>query len=241
MSNNYFISPIGFSDSIYLTYDNSQPFASFGLKKLGSGQLSMSLPSAPPEDGQPRSLITEYLMLDSDGAIGSNLLTYHSGPLSRDRKRHQSDPRSQYHAYHIDDKTMRWNHTDVTWDGRTLPMIYCSAQAPLPHRLPTNNNQATALMHARRQALIERGARPNEIWNLSDCIVYNDAYIALKQMWKPYVDIPVANYKNRLHFIRQARPFFGKRWWHVTWIDREFRLYADDMNDLFYAKLVLHK
>jgi hypothetical protein len=55
-------------------------------------------------------------------------------------------------------------------------------------------------------------------------------------MWKPVVDINTTKYRLASEFEREVRPLI-KGWWHAIKIDRGWRLYADDKDDLFWAKM----
>jgi hypothetical protein len=115
MFNNYFISPTNHSNSIYLTYHKNQPFASLGSKTPVPGVTSVCLPSAPPEDDQPRGLISEFLRVNSDSSIGKKgertWIRKEAGPTGKRQNLYRMNPRSYYTEPRLDWLLVRWDHT----------------------------------------------------------------------------------------------------------------------------------
>jgi hypothetical protein len=226
MFNNYFISPISFSDSIFLTYQGDQPFASFGSKTLVPGITSVCLPSAPPEDNQPRGLISEFLRIFANGDIGDERpwLAMEAGPTGKRQNLYRLDPRSRYTEPLLDAPWLRWHTGTVSFGGRPVPLIWRDCDCEM-------NAFAT---HLARQ---EDTLLPP---HLSQCgiTVAGDAFLVLRQMWMPVVDILTRKYQRGPDFQREVGPLI-KGWWYAVKLRNGWRLYAEDMNELLFAKLMI--
>ncbi len=220
--NNYFIYPIHCSDSVFLTYENNKPFASLGSKTLIPG-TGVRIPSAPAQDSQPRALVSEFLRLGPYGAIGSTRCgRREAGPAGKLRNLYRTDSASQYTAYLLDWKKLNWHIAEVTFERSRYHMLF---------------NREFGGYNVRANMLFEQEDTTfNGILNPSDADIRGDAYMLLSQMWKPYTDIRTKKYPFARDFERVVRPLF-KGWWRAVWIDKGWRLFADDMDELFFAKL----
>lgn len=228
MHNDYFVSPIDYSNSIYLTYNGDQPFASIGSKTLVPGMASVSLPSAPPQDGLPRALVTEFLRLDATGEIGLWKGGYRpeAGPTGKRKNLYRTDPRSHYSALTLDLIRVQWHVATVLFEGKRMPMLW--------------HSQGSFYNHGATMLAQQTDTVPPAYLPKSDSIkVCFDAYLVLSQMWKPYVDIRTTKYYDASDFEPVVRSLF-KKWWHAVKInDGLWRLYADDWKELFFAKFAI--
>jgi hypothetical protein len=221
---NHFISPINFSNSIYLTYQGGQPFASFGSKTLVSQVTSVCLPSAPPEDNQPRGLVTEFLSITPRSGIGKRWWARRVdiGPTDKRKNLHRLDSRSVYAVPELDCPLRRWNTATVSFEGKPVPMLW-------EERHYEHNPHATNFARQDDTVL------PGYFWKPS-IKVGGVAYLVLRQMWKPVVDVNTRKYRLASDFEREVRPLI-KGWWHAIKINNGWRLYAEDKDELFDAKL----
>jgi hypothetical protein len=226
MFNDYLISPAGSSNSTFLAYNGDQPFASFGSKALVQGVPSMCLPSAPPKDNQPRGLVTEFLRLDASGKIGKsrNCGRFEAGPTGKRKNLYLMDPRSQYFAPILDLTPSEWHAAIVSYEGKRVLMLWWDCPGG-------QNTQATNLARQEDTVL------PAYFHRSGNIEVCGEVYFILRQMWKPYADIHTMRYA----FASDLAPIISpvmKKWWRAVWVTAGlWRVYADDMNELFHAKL----
>jgi hypothetical protein len=212
-----------FLNSIFLTYQGDQPFANFGSKTLGLGVASIPLPSAPVHDGQTRGLVSEFVRVGFDGDIGPlNYRHLEAGPTGKRRGLYRSDARSQYAVLGLDSAYTQWHIATVTFDGNRVPMIWSSD-------FREHNRRATKLARQPDTVLPATFTQP-------DIVICGNVYLVLRQMWKPTVDIRTTKYPSFSDFEREVRPLI-KGWWHAIEINGGWRLYADDKDELFWAKL----
>ncbi len=234
MSNNYFISPIGFSDSIFLTYQGNQPFASFGRKTPLPGVTSLCLPSAPPEDKQPRGLVSEFLLIHRDGCIGKKRKwkRIEAGPTGKRPNLYRMDLRSQYAEPWLDASWLRWNTATVSFGGKPVRMLWHDCWDDGWDDCKYGGNPLATSLAQQEHAVLPSYLAGRSI------TVRSTAYLVLGQMWKPVVDIRTTKYPLASDFEREVRRLI-KGWWHAIEINGGWRLYADDINELFMAKMAI--
>jgi hypothetical protein len=243
MFNNYFISPIYRSTSIYLTYQGDQPFASFGRKTLVPGTTGTLLPSAPPQDNIARALVTEVLQLcpscDIEPAeLLKHLLGDETGPIDRRRSLYRNHERSQYSMLDLDDPFCLWHEATVKFEGKEVPMLFSNDGILYNDDNSRINEQATKLGEQADTKLPKyfNGKQIQNHMIRTPLVIRYDAYLVLGQMWKPFADIRTPKYPRASDFGSDVGPLF-KGWWHAVRISNGWRLYADDKNELFHAKM----
>lgn len=237
MYNNYFISPVRHSNSIYLTYQGDQPFASFGSKTLMPGVTGTFLPSAPPQDNIPRALVTEVLQLCPSRSIApaAHLLRDETGPTDRRKSLYRSHKLSQYSMPDLDDHFFFWHEATVTFKGKRVPMLFQNDGLHGEFYDLNDNQQATTLIQQADTEIPAYFTHPLALVRRPTVIWYN-AYLVLGQMWKPFADIRTTKYRRASDFGSEVGSLF-EGWWHAVRVSNGWRLYADDINDLFHARM----
>lgn len=228
----YITSPIYYANSIFLAYDEGQPFASLGSKTLMPGSPRVSIASAPPKDDQSRALISEFLRLCMSGNIGP--MDYspwglEAGPKGKRNNLYRSDLRSHYADHNLNDISLPWFEAQVTFEDKRVPMFWNIGS---PKDYVSGNNERASKLALQPDTALPAPFTP------SNLIIRSDAYLLLNQMWKPYTDICSKRYPRAADVERVVRPLF-KGWWRACSIKRGWRLYADDENELLFAKLAI--
>jgi hypothetical protein len=237
MHNNYFISPVRHSNSIYLTYQGGQPFASFGSKTLMPGVTGMFLPSAPPQDNIPRALVTEVLQLCPSRNItpAAYRLRDETGSTDRRKSPYRSHKLSQYSMPDLDDHFFFWHEATVTFKGKRVPMLFQNDGLHGEFYDLNDNQQATTLIQQADTEIPAYFTHPTALVR-RPIVIWYDAYLVLGQMWKPFIDIRTPKYRRASDFEEDVGPLF-KKWWHAVRISNGWRLYSDETTALFGAKL----
>jgi hypothetical protein len=169
--------------------------------------------------------VSEFLRLGPHGAIGPVKGCHNeAGPSGKVRNLYRTDEQSQYTASMLDRQQLNWLQVEVTFEGQRALMLVTEDFSPPNVRATMLTEQADTIA-------------PSGISHF-DIQAGGDAYIVLSQMWKPYTDIRTKKYLSRTQFEQAVRPLF-QGWWRAVQISDGWRLFADDMNELFFAKLAI--
>ena len=108
----------------------------------------------------------------------------------------------------------------VSFEGVSRPMLFQnSGEFP--------NWRATAILRQPNTLMLD--------WiSEEDDVARGDALVLLSTRWKPYADInSTIDWSDMYEHSQQKL----RGWWHAVATDRGWRVFADDLNGLFFLKL----
>jgi hypothetical protein len=173
----------------------------------------------------PQGTLIEYLRLGPHGAIGPiRSCSSEAGPMDSRRDLYRTDADSQFTARMLTMPGTNWNTALVTFEGERRILLWTSDWYGC-------NGRATTLLHqSTTERLTGRALQPGEE-------ARGDAYLVLNCFRKPVANI-VTPIRTSREFRKEANPLF-QGWWHAIQTGNGWRLFADDEDELLFAKLRL--